>query len=295
MRKQFRMWMVFLLLLFFVLGGVLLQRVGKTMGVAGVSKPDARISSKHYLLKERNGTEIYRKGERQRISIASLTKIMTAICIIENVDDFEEITTVPQSIFFEIEQNNLATAGLIPGEEINYWDLLHGIMLPSGSDAVMTAALSLCGDEESFVDLMNEKATQLGMADTHFTNPTGLDEANHYSTVRDMMILLEYALKNKSFYQLFTSLNYQGQTTNLHPEGNYFTNSMISRGESLELSNGRIIGGKTGYTSKAGLCLASLAEIDGKEYLLIIAGCKGNDESKQFNVVESRQLYNSIN
>lgn len=276
MKKEFKHWVIFLLIVFFALAGVLLQRVGNTISLGNSStlEPTSlnkKISSKHYLLKDRGGSEIYRKGETQKISIASLTKIMTAVCILENVNDFEELATVPQEIFFDIERNNLAVAGLMAGEGINYWDLLHGIILPSGADAALTAAISLCGDEESFVERMNAKAAALGMDSTHFTNVTGLDDRGHYSTVKDMMILLEYALKNEAFYQIFTSLEYQGASTNLHPEGNYFTSSLISRGESLALSNGSIIGGKTGYTSKAGSCLASLAEINGEEYILIIA------------------------
>lgn len=299
MKKEFRHWVIFLLIVFFALGGVLLQRVGNTISTRDSSTLvptglNRNISSKHYLLKVREGSEIYRKGETQKIAIASLTKIMTAVCIIENVNDFEGLTTVPQEIFPDIERNNLAVAGLMADERINYWDLLHGIILPSGADAALTAAISLCGDEESFVELMNEKAVALSMDSTHFTNATGLDDREHFSTVKDMMILLEYALKNEAFYQIFTSLEYQGAATNLHPEGNSFTSSLISRGESLALSNGNIIGGKTGYTSKAEACLASLAEINGKEYLLVIAGCKGSENSKQFNVIESRSLYNRM-
>lgn len=304
MRKNFRHWLVFLVVLFFVITGVFIRRVGYTTGRILFPKAESLmvnskdsvkgISANHYLLKMRNGSKIYQKGETQKISIASLTKIMTAICIIENVNDLEQLVTVPQDIFFKIEKNNLAVAGLQPGENISYWDLLHGILLSSGSDATLTAVQSFCGNEERFVELMNEKAEKLEMNATHFTNATGLDARAHYSTTNDMMLLLEYALKNDIFYQIFTSLNYQGQATNLHPEGNYFTSTMISRGESMELSNGRIIGGKTGYTPKAGLCLASLAEIEDKEYLLIIAGCKGSDETKQFNVIESRLLYNNF-
>lgn len=299
MKKEFKHWVIFLLVVFFALAGVLLQRVGNTISIRNIStlepmNMDKKITSKHYLLKAREGSEIYRKGETQRISIASLTKIMTAVCILENVEDFEESVTVPQGIFFDIERNNLAVAGLMAGERINYWDLLHGIILPSGADAALTAAISLCGDEKSFVEIMNAKAMELGMSATHFTNATGLDDRGHYSTVKDMMILLEYALKNEAFYQVFTTLEYQGAATNLHPEGNYFTSSLISRGESLALSDGNIIGGKTGYTSKAGLCLASMAEINGEEYVLIIAGCNGSEDSKQFNVIESRNLYNSV-
>ena len=299
MEKEFKHWVIFILIVFFTLAGVFLQLVGNTISKDNYSTLEptnlnTKMSSQHYLLKSREGAEIYRKGETQKISIASLTKIMTTVCILENIEDLEELVTVPQNIFPDIERNNLAVAGLKAGEKINYLDLLYGIILPSGADAAMTAAISFCEDEESFVEIMNAKAAALNMDSTHFTNVTGLDDRGHYSTVKDMMILLEYSLKNDTFYQIFTSFEYQGMVTNVHPEGNSFTSSLISRGENLTLSDGNIIGGKTGYTSKAGSCLASLAEINGEEYLLIITGCKGREDSKQFNVIESRSLYNSI-
>lgn len=249
------------------------------------------ISANSYLLKKRGGPVINQKNPQKKIAIASLTKIMTALCVIEEAENLDQRTVVPEEIFFELQKNNLAVAGLQPGEEISYRELLYGILLPSGADATLTAVLSLSESEEAFVFLMNKKATDLGMAQTHFSNTVGLDASDHYSTTGDLAILLDYALDNAAFYQVFTSLTYQGQPTNLHPEGNSFTSSLISRGESLALSNGQIIGGKTGYTKKAGLCLASLAEINGEEYLLILAGSKGDSESEQFNLIESRKLY----
>ncbi|MBO1307955.1 D-alanyl-D-alanine carboxypeptidase [Enterococcus sp. 669A] len=250
------------------------------------------ISANQYLLKQRNGTIINQRKPQKKIAIASLTKIMTALCMIEQTEDLNQLTTVPETIFLDIQQNNLAVAGLQPGEVISYRDLLHGILLPSGADATMTAVLSVSGNEEAFVAEMNRKAAELGMNNTHFTNSIGLDTEDHYSTVEDLALLLEYALTNETFYQTFTCLYYQGAATNCHPGGNYFTSSLISRGESLELTNGQIIGGKTGYTKKAGLCLASLAQINGEEYLLILAGSKGDSQSEQFNLIESRKLYN---
>lgn len=249
------------------------------------------ISANSYLLKKRHGTIINQKDSQQKIAIASLTKIMTALCVIEEVEDLDQLTVVPEPIFFELQKNNLAVAGLQPGEEICYRDLLYGILLPSGADATLTAALSLRDSEEEFVFVMNQKAIELGMNQTHFTNTVGLDDKDHYSTTGDLAILLDYALDNTVFYEIFTSFTYQGQPTNLHPDGNYFTSSLISRGGSLELSNGQILGGKTGYTKKAGLCLASLAEVNGEEYLLILAGSKGDSESEQFNLIESRKVY----
>lgn len=250
------------------------------------------VSANHYLLKQRNGPIINQRKPQKKIAIASLTKIMTALCMIEQTEDLNQLTTVPETIFLDIQQNNLAVAGLQPGEVISYRDLLHGILLPSGADATMTAVLSVSGSEEVFVAEMNRKAAELGMNNTHFTNSIGLDTGEHYSTVEDLALLLEYALTNETFYYMFISLYYQGAPTNCHPEGNYFTSSLISRGESLELTNGQIIGGKTGYTKKAGLCLASLAQINGEEYLLILAGSKGDSQSEQYNLIESRKLYN---
>ncbi|GCF94923.1 peptidase M15 [Enterococcus florum] len=249
------------------------------------------ISAHSYLLKKRDGSVINQKNPQKKVAIASLTKIMTALCVIEKAENLDQLTVVPESIFFELQKNNLAVAGLQPGEEISYRELLYGILLPSGADATLTAVLSLSESEEAFVVIMNQKAAELGMTQTHFSNSVGLDANDHYSTAGDLAILLDYALNNPIFYEVFTRLTYQGQPTNLHPEGNHFTSSLISRGESLELSNGRIIGGKTGYTKKAGLCLASLAVINGEDYLLILTGSKGDSESEQFHLIESRKLY----
>ncbi|MGM0216085.1 D-alanyl-D-alanine carboxypeptidase family protein [Enterococcus sp. AZ109] len=250
------------------------------------------VSANCYLLKKRNGDIINQKKPQKKIAIASLTKIMSTLCVIENVEELDQMTTVPKQIFLDLHQNNLAVAGLQPGEVVSYRDLLYGILLPSGADATLTAAISVSGSEEMFVTEMNRKAAELGMVNTHFTNSIGLDKGDHYSTVEDLALLLEYALANEIFYNIFTCLTYQGKATNCHPEGNYFTSSLISRGESLELTNGQIIGGKTGYTKKAGLCLASLAQINGEEYLLILTGSQGDSESEQFNISESRKLYN---
>lgn len=252
------------------------------------------VSGQNYLLKQRGGKTLKSKKATERIAVASMTKIMTALTIIENVENLEELVEVPHDIFPEIEAQGLATAGLIPGEVISYRELLYGIILPSGADAALAAVRAISGDEQSFVADMNERAVALGMKNTHFSNVTGMDAPDHYSTVEDIMRLLEYALDNETFYHVFTSLSYQSSGTNMHVDGLTFISTVISRDESLELDSGRIIGGKTGYTVDAGLCLASLAEVEGEEYLLVLAGSEGDSLSEQHNIIESRLLYNQI-
>lgn len=252
------------------------------------------ISGRNYVLKKRGGQVLKSKKEEEQIAIASMTKIMTAICVIEAVENLDQLVEVPVDIFPEIEEQGLATAGLFQGEVISYRTLLYAMMLPSGADAVLTAVQAISGNEQIFADRMNEKAASLGMKRTHFSNTTGKDATDHYSTVADIMTLLDYALQNETFYQVFTTLSYQSVGTNLHPEGLPLTSTVISRNESLALDNGRILGGKTGYTIDAGLCLASMAEINGEEYLLVLAGCKGDNLTEQFNVIESRVLYNLV-
>ncbi|MBP1044652.1 D-alanyl-D-alanine carboxypeptidase [Enterococcus sp. BWM-S5] len=252
------------------------------------------VSGQNYLLKQRGGKTLKSKKATERIAVASMTKIMTALTIIENVENLEELVEVPHDIFPEIEAQGLATAGLIPGEVISYRELLYGIILPSGADAALAAVRAISGDEQSFVADMNERAVALGMKNTHFSNATGMDAPDHYSTVEDIMRLLEYALDNETFYHVFTSLSYQSSGTNMHVDGLTFISTVISRDESLELDSGRIIGGKTGYTVDAGLCLASLAEVEGEEYLLVLAGSEGDSLSEQHNIIESRLLYNQI-
>ena len=134
---------------------------------------------------------LYEKNIDEKIQIASLTKIMTAVVTMEDIQDLKEIAVVSRN------------ATLIPGskvwlqqgEKITYEDLLYSLIIASGNDAAVAIAENVAGSEELFVQKMNEKALALGMANTHFTNPHGLDEDGNYSTARDLGILAGYAIK----------------------------------------------------------------------------------------------------
>lgn len=227
----------------------------------------------------------------ERIYPASLTKIMAAIVAIENISDLQKPVVMPEKIFPDLYAAGASMAGFLPGEEVPAIDLLYGMILPSGADAAIGLALGVSDSESDFVKLMNEKANQLGMKDTHFTNVCGLHNTDHYSTVKDMASLLQYALKNDTFRQVFTSMRHSTAPTNLHPDGITFYSTMVREMDSLEFDGGTILGGKTGYTGKSGLCLASLADKNGTEYILVTAGAAGNHKTKPYHIIDALRVY----
>ena len=125
------------------------------------------------------------KGD-ERIYPASMTKMMTALVLIEQLDDWNEEVTVDADMFDQLYADQASLAGFSPDEVVSAKDLLYGVMLPSGAECSMALARKTCGSEEALVDLMNQKAEELGMENTHFMNVTGLHDENHNSTVKDM-------------------------------------------------------------------------------------------------------------
>lgn len=152
----------------------------------------------------------------------------------------------------------------------------------------------MSGSEEAFVARMNQKAAELGMTGTHFCNPTGLHDPEHVSTVRDMARLTEAALQNETFRKLFTTERYTVPATNCHPQGFTMHSTLLSQLDGTELHRGRILGGKTGYTGEAGLCLASLAEVKGREYILVTAGAGGNHSTALYHIEDAVTVYRRV-
>jgi len=218
---------------------------------------------------------LYQNGTT-RMYPASLVKMMTALVAIENISDLNEIVTLNEAIFTQIYAANATTAGFLPGDSVRAIDLLFGLLLPSGAECAMGLAEHIAGSEGAFVDLMNIRAGAIGMGNTHFTNTTGLHEANQYSTVRDMAVLLRYALENEIFYHIITSARHSTAGTPLQPGGITFHSTLFSRMDSYESRGSVILGGRTGFTSQAGQNLASFARVDGVKYILVTAGAQAN-------------------
>ncbi len=219
-----------------------------------------------------DGTVIKGLNEDVQGYPASVTKMMTTIVALENIDDIDARYTMPSSIYDYLFTRDLSTAGFENMESVSFRDLLYGTMLRSGAECCLALANNVGGSEEGFVQMMNDKAAELGMTNTHFMNCTGEHDPEHYSTVHDMAILLQYGLKNEMFRTLITTSEYTSSSTDQHPDGITMYNSFHQTFGSPDAGGATLLGGKTGFTTEAGQCLASFASIDGHEYILVTFG-----------------------
>ena len=223
---------------------------------------------------------------------ASMTKIMTALVAIENISDFSAKMKIRQATYDAVYVQGASLAGFPCGVDVPVIDVLYGIMLPSGAECCVAIGEYLYGSEEALVKMMNEKAKELGMNSTHFVTSTGLHDEQHYTTVRDLAKLVQYALENPTFKMIYCSKTYTTEPTQKYPQGLTFHNTMFAKMGNRKVVNGEILGGKTGYTSEAGHCLASYAMVDGKEYILVTAGA--TDTSKKGAILDAISVYNQI-
>ncbi|MBV4419263.1 D-alanyl-D-alanine carboxypeptidase [Clostridium tyrobutyricum] len=256
--------------------------------------PDKLTSPNAILVRLKDDAILMQKNSQEKIYPASLTKIMTAIVAIENLSNLNEEIELTNYTFQGLYKADASMTGFQPGENVRAIDLLYGALLPSGAESCIGLADQIAGSEQGFVKMMNQKAADIGMDNTHFENATGLHNKNHYTTVKDMAILLSYALQNDTFREIFTSSRHSTQPTNKHPDGMTFYSTMFQELINQNTIDGEILGGKTGYTDEAGLCLASLAKVGRQEYILISAGAKGDHHSEQYNITDALAVYSSI-
>lgn len=240
------------------------------------------------------GTLVAEQNCRERVYPASLTKIMTAILVIENLPDLSETITLPTEMFSMLYLRHASMAGFEPEEKVSVQDLLYGILLPSGAECCIACADRIAGSEDAFVELMNEKAKQLELANTHFCNSTGLQDEDHYSTAEDLAKLLRYALQDDTFREAFSCESYTTSATAAHPEGITFESTMFKALDTAAVTGGTILGGKTGYTAQAGLCLASYANINGRDFILVTAKADGSHYTEAYHVLDAKNVYDQI-
>ena len=227
---------------------------------------------------------------------ASVTKMMTLLIACEQISDYDEVYPLPREIYDTLYYQDLSTAGFECNEPITINDLLYGLQLRSGAECCLGLANRVSGTEAAFVELMNQRAAELGMTNTHFMNCTGEHDANHYSTVRDMAILLQAGLQNAKFREVFTTNVYQTTPTVTHPGGLIIYSTLSQTMSTMDFEGGTILGGKTGYTSEAGQCLASVAEINGHEYILVTFGAyrQEGDTSSHLHTVDAINTYQAL-
>lgn len=214
---------------------------------------------------------LYQKNADEQRSIASTTKILPSIIACESGRLSETVT-----VTWDMVNTHGSLLGLREGDQITLYDLVAGMLLPSGNDAANAAAIFLAGSFEDFSALMNEKARSLGMEASYFVTPSGLDEGDHHSTARDMALLTAYAVKNSDFAEIFAMSSYE-VTINGEKQTIYNHNRLLQELEGCT-------GGKTGFTDKAGRCLVSTAQRNGNTLVCVTLGAPDdwNDHKKLY-------------
>ena len=199
-----------------------------------------------------SGDTVYEKNSTKKMPMASTTKIMTAIIAIEN-SPLKKIVTV-SSEAVGVEGSSIY---LCENERLTTEELLYALMLESANDAACALAIEVGGSIENFVDMMNDKATNLGLYNTHFTNPHGLSDTEHYSTAQDLAILRSYCMKNELFAKITSTKKFS-----LDGSDESYSRLLVNHNRLLGTFDG-ITGGKTGFTKNAGRCLVTTCERNG--------------------------------
>ena len=228
----------------------------RASAVNSVETGASAASAKSAILMRSDGSVLFEKNADERLPMASTTKIMTAIIVIEKISPDTEVTVADESVGVEG-----SSMYLQKGETLTVRDLLYALMLQSANDAAVALAYAVSGGIDGFAELMNEKAADLGLKDTHFTNPNGLDDENHYTTARELALISRYALENEEFRAIVSTMKY-AYTTSL--KSGVFVNH-----NRLLYSMPNCIGVKTGYTKRSGRCLVSASNTDGLEFICV--------------------------
>ena len=226
------------------------------------------------LFEAENGGVVYEKNAHTRLPMASTTKIMTALVALELASPNTVILTDGRAVGTEG-----SSIYLCEGEELTLEELLYALMLESANDAAVAIAIGVCGSEEAFVDEMNRRAASLGLSNTHFANPHGLDAETHYTTAYELAVIARAALQNPLLKTIVST-----RKTTIPHQNTDGVRLLINHNKMLRLYDG-CIGVKTGYTQKSGRCLVSAAERDGVTMIAVTLDSPDdwNDHTKLLN------------
>lgn len=226
-----------------------------------------------------SGMVLYSKNADQKRYPASTTKIMTALLTLENVSNLDE-TVTSEAVDFENVTADSSNAGILLGEQVTVRDLLYALMLPSANEAAYMLARHVGGSWEQFVDMMNDRAAELGCTGTHFCNPCGLHEEDHYTTAYDLYLIAKEAMKDVTFRDIVSTVQHRMAKTNLHEERIIYTTNQLIFSSFQPWSYANCLGIKTGHTSQAGNCFVGYAEYGDAKLFSVVLGC--SDSSKEY-------------
>lgn len=228
------------------------------------------------LLNPDTGMVLYEKDADEKRFPASTTKIMTALLVLENAALTDVVTA--EAVDFENVSWDSSNAGIQEGERVTVSDLLYCLMLPSANEAANMLARHVGGSIAGFVDMMNAKAAELGCTGTHFANPNGLHDPDHYTTARDLCTIAQAAMQDETFAEIANTAVKTIAATNMHEERQVFTTNMLTFSMYQPWFNVYCKGIKTGRTSEAGNCLVSYFEKGSSRLFAVVLGCANADD-----------------
>ena len=239
-----------------------------------VAEITSEVVSEYAILINNDTKEVVAtKNAYERIVPASMTKVMTILTAAHHLSDeqLNEVVVMSQEAINYSYSGGGSTSGFVEDEEVTVRDLFYGTILPSGGDAAAQLAMYVAGDIDSFVKLMNEEVSSLGLNDTQFANPVGFHDSNNYTTPYDMAIIMMAAMDNDLCKEVLTTKVYNSTATNVNPEGITISNWFLRRIEDKDIG-GTIGGAKTGYVDESGSCAVStMTKEDGTEYICCTA------------------------
>lgn len=211
-------------------------------------------------------------NQHEKIYPASMTKILTLIVAVENIEDLSKTYALTQAQIDVLYKRDASRVGLERNKPVTAEDCLYGLILPSGADAAVALACMAAGSEEKFADMMNEKCKQLGLTSSHFTNATGLHDANQYTTVYEMCKIMECAMNNPVCAKVLNTASYTMKaTTKASPNGIRISNNALQKLKKSVTEDITVMGAKTGFTNEAMYCMSSCAVKSGTKYIIVTA------------------------
>ena len=266
-------------------------KVANTTSESTVSEKNISLySNSAILIDSKTGKILFEKNSNEKSYPASTTKILTAIIALEkcNLDDpvsasYNAIMSIP---------SGYSNAAIKEGEVLTVEQLLNVFLIHSANEAGYILAEHISGSISAFADLMNQKAIELGCTNTHFTNPSGIQDENHYSTAHDMSIIAKYCMNNEIFRQIVAKTSYTLAPTNKTTEERFFatTNDLIRPSSNYYYEN--CIGIKTGYTSQAKNCLISASKKENLELISVVLGAGTTETGKSARNIDTINLFN---
>ena len=228
-----------------------------------------------YLFNKNTGEVILSQNAQLQRHIASTTKLMTALLVLESGADLNALVTVPESLTAEltsIRSNNGVRMGLAVGEQISRLDLMYALLVHSYNDAASVLACDIAGSIDAFVERMNARAAQLGLTCTHFSCPHGLYDDGNWSTAAELAEIAKLCRANETYMQIANTVSYTTAPTNMHPNGFHMTTTNRLINPDSEYYRAYTQGMKTGFTTRSGRCFVTYAEENGVAYGLVILG-----------------------